>query len=107
MVSDCLDQDWTIFSTFRHTDAENIAYVEYARMVAYRSKCILENVINKCDFDAPNGGESEEKGRKKALFLIKKAIDELNHGYRLINNETDDHIGFFDEKNKTVKKIEY
>jgi hypothetical protein len=105
MVSDCLDKDWTKFSGFVYEGFANLAYTEYARLVAYRSKGILENLIDKCDFDRTkeeDGVESENRGRRRALFLINRTIQELKHGYDLISNQVDDHIGFYNEKTKTI-----
>jgi hypothetical protein len=45
MVSDAFEEDWTKFSTFRDGDPKNITYLEYARLVAHRSKCVLDNLI--------------------------------------------------------------
>ena len=65
----------------------------------------LENVINNIEFDNPDE-QSVHKGNKKALELIKRAIDELKLGHSLLNHETDDYLGFFDGKTKKVVTIE-
>ena len=101
MVSDAFEEDWTKFSTFRDGDPKNITYLEYARLVAHRSKCVLDNLIQNVEFDKPNE-ETQEKGKSKALALLKKAINDLKIGYSLLNHESEDHIGYFDQSEKKV-----
>lgn len=104
MVSDCFEDDWTKFSTFRDGDPKNVTYLEYARLVAHRSKLFLDNAITNIQFNNLNE-ESEERGHKKALGLIERAINELKIGYSLLNHESDDHLGFYDESSKKLLTI--
>jgi hypothetical protein len=105
MVSDCFEEDWTKFSTFRDGDPKNVTYLEYARLVAHRSKLFLDIAINNIEFNNLNE-ESKERGHKKALELIERAIDELKVGYSLLNHESDDHLGFYDDSSKKLVTIE-
>ena len=105
MVSDRLEEDWTKFSTFRDGDPKNITYLEYARLVSHRTNIILKDIINNVDFDKQEQ-EVEEKGKKKALEMMKKAIDELKRGYSLLNHESEDYLGYFDQSEKKFCTIE-
>lgn len=105
MVSDRLEEDWTKFSTFRDGDPKNVTYLEYARLVSHKTNMILKDIINNIDFDKQEQ-EVEEKGKKKALEMMKKAIDELKKGYSLLNHESEDHLGYFDQSEKKICAIE-
>ena len=105
MVSDINEEDWTKFSTFRDGDPKNITYLEYARLVSHRTNLILEELIHNIDFDKPEE-ESDDKGKKKAFQVMKKAVEELNIGYSLLNHESEDYLGYFDQSEKKIRTIE-
>jgi len=105
MVSDTSEEDWTKFSTFRDGDPKNVTYLEYARLVSHRTNLILDELINDIEFDKPEE-EHDGKGKKKAIEVIKKAIGELNKGYSLLNHESEDYLGYFDQTEKKVRSIE-
>ena len=105
MVSETSEKDWTKFSTFRDGDPKNITYLEYARLVSHKTNLILRELMLNIDFDKPEE-ESSDKGKNKALELMKKAIEELNRGFSLLNHESEDYLGYFDQSEKKVRSIE-
>ena len=99
MPANVFDEDWTKFSTFRDGDPHELVYLEYARLVAWKAQGMLDYVTNKVRFD-------DEDGRAKANDIIKKAIKELEHGYLLLTDQSDDLIGYHDSKEKSIKGYE-
>ena len=79
-----------------------MTYIEYARLVSHRARLLLDNLINHIEFDDVN----EDISTKKAIYLIKKATEELIKGHDLLNHVSDDNIGYFDSKEKKLVTIE-
>ena len=105
MVNDVFVEDWTKFSTYRDVDPPHVTYLEYARLVSHRSKGMLDFIIEHVEFDSPNA-DNKEKNRNLLLKVIKTAIEELQHGYSLLNHEKDDVIGYFDASAKEITRVE-
>ena len=99
MHADVFVEDWTRFATFRDGDPDQLVYLEYARLVAWKANGMLDYLINKVGFD-------DENGKQKANDLISKVIKELQNGYSLLNRQSDDSIGFHDPKEKGIKSYE-
>jgi hypothetical protein len=99
MPANVFDEDWTKFSTFRDGDPRELVYLEYARLVTWKAQGMLDFVTNKVRFD-------DEEGRAKANDIIKKVLKELEHGYLLLTDQSDDLIGYHDSKEKSIKDYE-
>ncbi|CAF0732447.1 unnamed protein product [Brachionus calyciflorus] len=105
MVSNCFEEDSTKFSTFKGGDPEHVSYTEFARLYAWRSKEMLDELINRTDYDEANKEERKNdgsRGKQKALKIFKMAIDELTNAYSLLNGEKDDTIGYIDDKTNQI-----
>ncbi|CAF0788546.1 unnamed protein product [Brachionus calyciflorus] len=106
MVSNCFEEDSTKFSTFKGLDPEHISFMEFARLFAWRSSEMLDELINRTDFDEANSQDRKNdrsKGKEKALSIFKMAIDELTNAYSLLNGEKDDTIGYIDPETKQFR----
>lgn len=106
MVSNCFEANSIKFSTFRGIDPDHVSFMEFARLVAWRSSEMLDELINKTDFDEARKEERKNdgsKGVKKALNILKGAIDELQNGYSLLNGDKDDTIGYIDPDTKKIR----
>jgi hypothetical protein len=99
MPANVFDEDWTKFSTFRDGDPHELVYLEYARLVTWKAQGMLDFVTNKVRFD-------DKEGRAQANDIIKKVMKELEHGYLLLTDQSDDLIGYHDSKEKSIKDYE-
>lgn len=102
MNANVFDEDWTKFSTFRDGDPQHITYLEYARLVAWRARGMLDYLVNKVEFD-DSTSNSPDRGKCEAARILKATIDELKNGVSLISGLADDLIGYYDSSEKQIK----